>query len=358
MASTYLGNTTTTDLTDKVDNYSVPTAQTEGATGAKETEYMNNQWPIQLGYYKKIPELQKAIQALAIWSVGKGFTTDTRTQAILDNITGWGEDTFESIMFNMLLVKKIGGDSFCEIMRNPDTGTIINIRPLDPGSIKTIVDEKGIIIRYEQVNKINKKEKKTFQPKDILHFSNDRIADEIHGTSVIDACEWTILARNEAMADKKRIHHRSTIRIIEVDEDNETELAKLTKQYEIAIDRGEALIVPKGNVGFPEATLSYLDTQNWIQYLENFFYQAVGVPRIIATPEGNTEAASKVGFLTFEPVYTHEQFSIEGDLWQQLAIKVKFSRPPSIGGDLQRDEAKDAEQTTSIQPNETGVTNA
>lgn len=356
MAQTDIASTTITDLDNRYDDYVVASTTTDAATGAKETEYINAKWFQQLGYYKKIPELQKAINALAIWAVGKGYTAESdATEVILDKITGWGEDTFESIMWNMLVTKKIGGDSFAEIIRNEKTGTLINLKPLDTGSIKTIVDKKGIIIRYEQINKLDqKKPPKKFQPEQILHFCNDRIADEIHGTSVIDACEWTILARNEAMTDWKKVLHRNVVpvRIFEVDEDNPTKLAGLKKQYEDAIIKGEVLLIPKGNTEIKDSKTNLQDSLTWIKYLENFFYQAVGVPRVIATSEDYTEAASKVGFLTFEPVYTYEQTQIEKDLWNQLAIKVKFNRPPSLGGDLQRDEAKDSGQM-GFQPNET-----
>ena len=71
------------------------------------------------------------MNALATWSLGRGFETDPDTQAILDGITGWGEDTFNSILWNMLVTKKVMGDAFAEIIRSDETGEIINIKPLD-----------------------------------------------------------------------------------------------------------------------------------------------------------------------------------------------------------------------------------
>ncbi len=352
MAETDLGQAVITDMSARVKDYSVDTVQTDAASGQKETEYTNNRWTQQLGYFKKIPELNRAITALSIWTAGKGYTTDTSTEVLLDNITGWGEDTFQDIMMNLLKTKKIGGDSFAEIIRN-DEGTLINLKPLDPGVIKVVVNKQGILKRYEQTSKTKQPNKK-FQPNEILHLCNDRIADEIHGTSIIDVCEPVILARNEMLADRRKVLHRNVVpvRIIEVDSDDTTKLALLKKQYEDVINKGEVIIIPKGNVSIIDSNPVIVDSLPDIRYLENFFYQAVGVPRVIATSEDYTEAASKVGFLTFEPIYTNEQVSLEKDLWNQMAIKIKFNRPPSLGGDLQRDEAKDTGQM-GFQPADT-----
>ena len=74
---------------------------------------------------------------------------------------------------------------------------------------------------------------------------NEKIANEIHGTSVIDACKWVIDARNEAMSDKRRLMHRSTIRVIEVDSENSAAMNNLRTQWNEAIRNGEVMILPK-----------------------------------------------------------------------------------------------------------------
>lgn len=354
MATTDVANAAVTDMTNRVTDFSVASYITDAATGAKETEYINTNYPKQLGYYKQIPELQKSINALATWILGKGWTADNRTTALLENIRGWGEDTFNTIMWGLLVTKKIGGDAFAEIIRNPKTGTIINIKPLDAGGIKVIVDEKGFIKRYEQINKITKKAVQIFQPNEILHLCNDRVADEIHGTSVIDACEAVILARNEAMADWRKVLHRNIVpvRIIEVDSDNTTKIAALKKQYEDVINKGEVLIIPKGNVSITTESPPLQDSLSTIKYYENFFYQAVGIPKIIlGGSEEFTEASSKIGYLTFEQLYSREQVELEADLWNQLAIRIKFKKPASLQNELLSDEKKDKEQG-AFKPND------
>lgn len=349
-----IAKTTISEMTSRVADASVDVKVIDEAGAQKETEYMNTRWTQQLGYWTSIPELNRAITSLAIWTAGKGYTTDN--EAELDNITGWGEDTFTSIMINMIKVKKFGRDSYSEVIRNPDTGGLINLKPLNTGRMKHIINPKGIIIRYEYQQ--SNGEFKKYNPNKILHLCNDRIANQYHGTSIADIVEWVILARKEAMNDWKRISHRSTIRVMYIDAADTTKLTHIKTEFADAINKGELMLIPakKGEVEFEDLDLPPIDAfMRWIQYLENFFYQAVGVPRVIATSENYTEAASKVGFLTFEPIYTNEQTQLENDLWNQLAIRVKFNRPPSLGGNLQRDEAKDTGQM-GFQPSETTAT--
>jgi len=351
MAELDITKTEYTDMRTKVEDYSVSSKTIDEAV-QKETYYDNPNFKKYLGYFKQIPELQQAIKALAVWTAGKGFTTDNRTQAVLSNITGWGEDSFESIMQNMLIIKKINGDAYAEIIRN-NKGTLINLKPLNPSRMRTVVNSKGRIIRYEEYDSEKKEAKRKFRPDEILHLVNDRVANEIHGTSVIEACQWVIDARNEAMADFRRILHRSTIRIMEVDEDDTSRLSNLKKDYAEAINKGELLIVPKGTVT-PPVEMSPPQTQHLetIRYYENFFYQAVGIPKIILGGSAEyTEASSKIGYLTFEQVYMTEQRLLEDDLWNQLAIKIKFERPVSLKESLVKSEAANTGQV-GFQPNE------
>ena len=135
----------------------------------------------------------------------------------------------QSILWNMMNVKKYQGDAFSQIIRN-DKETWINLKPLDTGSMKTITIN-GVIDRYEQISKIKDKPNQKFKPREILHFVNDRIEDEIHGTSMSEAVEWIILARNEAMRDWRRLSHRSTIRVMYIDTEDTTKLASVKTEY-------------------------------------------------------------------------------------------------------------------------------
>lgn len=349
MSETDIAQLTRTQLDTTVPDYSVSTERIESAE-SDEFYYYNSKFTKYLGYYKNIPELKKAVDALAIWAVGKGYEADTRTQTIMDNLIGHGKDTDDSILFNLFINKKINGDAFAQIIR--EKGELRNLKVLNPEKVRVVFDKNGIIKRYDYWQGSEKW--KRIETEDILHLINDKVADEVHGTSIIQACQWVIDARNEAMEDWRRTLHRSTIRILEVDADDTTRLRTLRSEYAQAIKKGEVLIVPKGNVGFPDAKVNYIDPQAWIQYLENFFYQAVGVPRVIATSENFTEASSKVGYLSFEPIYTREQKAFEAELWNQLGIKIEFHKPASLAGNLQKNQEKNTQQTT-FQPNDVNM---
>lgn len=348
-----IGNATTTGLKTGVPDYSVSAAVIDESYTEK-TYYDNPNWTEYLGYYKKIPELRQAILSLAIWTAGKGFETNPTARRTLERIKGWGEDSIQSILINALVIKKVNGDSFTEIIRN-DNGTLINLKPLNPSRIRVVIDKKGLIESYEEYDPYQKKAVRKMQPFEMLHLVNHRTANEIHGTSVIESCKWIIDARNEAMNDWKRILHRSTIRVLEVDVDDTTTLSTIKTQYKDAIKNGEVLILPKQNkaTGFQDLTPPPIQNfLEWIRYLENFFYQAVGTPEIILGGSKEIiEASSKISYLTFEQVYSAEQKELESDLWNQLGIRLTFNRPQSLKDDIQSSEAANTGQV-GIQNNE------
>ncbi len=347
-----LQNTTQTDLNDASLDYSTPQGYIDEASD-REIYWNNDYWNEGLGLWEDNPAYKEPIRALARWSVGKGYETeDTRTQILLESLDGWGEDSFQSILTNLIILKKTNGDAFAEIIRN-DNGTLINLKVLNPSNVRIVVDNKGMIKRYDVRN--SKSEWIKFKPFEILHLCNDRIASQIHGTPAWKACKWELETRKEVLANTRRILQRGTIRVMYVDEDNTTKLNQIKTEWRDAIKYGEVMILPgkKGSdvevVDYNVPDISALMT--FVQYLDNRIYQSLGIPRAIADTTDFTEAASKVGYMTFEPVYTEEQTLLEQDLWNQLAIKVKFNRPPSLAGTMQKSEEANTGQT-SIQPNE------
>jgi len=355
MPETNLSNSTTSSMNSSVTNFSV-SPRTIDEAQISEQKWYNPFWSKYLGYYKAIPELKQAVDSLAMWTAGKGYTADNRTKAILEHISGWGEDSFDSIMQNLLVTKKINGDAFAErIVADDADKTLINLKPLNPSRIRTVVDPKGIIVRYEEWNPAGNQPIRNFKPDEIFHIVNNRIANEIHGVSVVESCQWVIDARNEAMSDWRRILHRSSIRVMYVDIDDTSKLTVIKTQYADAIKNGEVLILPvkKGDAELVDYSAPPLEAfLGWIRYLENFFYQAVGVPKVIlGGSQEFTEASSKVGYLTFEQVYATEQRLLEQDLWNQLAIKITFERPVSLKEDVLTSEAANTGQV-GFQPNE------
>lgn len=337
-----------------IADFTVDPMQTDTSQGSRMQRWSNPNGSKWLGNYKKIPELKKSIDALATWTVGKGYTTDLHTQLVLEHISGWGEDTFDSIMRSMIISKKIYGDAYAEIIRDPDTGILLNLKQLDSAKMQHECDENGLIVKYIYgVGKETKEFKKSANK--ILHLCNNRIGDEIHGTSVVEACEWIIDARNEAMRDFRKILHRNMhFRYMEVDFSDKTTMNTTKENYKEAIERGDIMLIPKGAAEIKTSVPSIIDPMTWIRYLENFFYNAVGVPKVVlGGSEEFTESSAKVGYLTFEQVYSEEQRDLEADLWNQVYIKIKFNKPASLKNEMLSSEEKTP--LTQSQPHDLAV---
>jgi hypothetical protein len=349
--------TTNTNLKGGVTDFSVDAKQTDGPQDQKETTWEFTDFTKWYGYYSEIPELKKAIQVYATWVLGLGYEAENPEDKVeLDIIKGWGEDTFLSIMWNMLVIKKVNGDSFAEIIRNKKK-RLLNLKPLNPSRVQVVVTNKGVIKEYRYLGTKEGQAYTTFKPSEILHLVNDRVADNIHGDSVIAALQWLIDSRQEAMADWRRISHRSTIRVLIIDEDNPTKLTTYKTQYKEAIENGEVLIMPgkPGEKSFQDLQLPPVEAfLAWIRYLENAFYKAVGVPKTIAgDAEGIPESGGKMAMLTHEPTYNREVMDLEMDLLNQLGVTIKFNKQPSLQDNTQEQEGKNNNQTQAAQPSDT-----
>lgn len=345
MPYTDIGQAQITDMTNEVQDYVVSSMTTDSSDTGEYRHYFPN-FSKYLGYYKQIPELRAAIDCIATWTIGKGFTADPLTEAQLIFIRGFGKDTFNTILENLIRTYYINGDSFAEIIRDSD-GNMLNLKPLDPSSI-VIVVEKGIIKKYEQVTKINNKTGvKEFKKTEILHLSRNRVADEVHGVSMIEALEPIILARNEAMDDFKIVMHRHVkpMRVWHVDTDDTTKIQEYKELVDSATDKSENVIIPLGTVqhelvSVPQnATLSPLA---WIRELNNYFFQAARVPQIIV---GNstelTEASAKISYLAFQQTIEEEQLYIEEQVMCQLFLFINLEFPASLERELLSDKRKD-----------------
>lgn len=305
------------------------------------------------GYLRDIPEYKSALYAFGIWVVGKGHKVSIADQVILDKIDGTGNQVISSILLDHFVMSKNNGDSFLEIIRNKN-GTLVNLLAIGSERMATIKNN-GRIVRYEVLMADGKIKK--LKPNQVFHKSNERMASEDTGTSLIISLQWVLDAIQEAMRDGRKVFHRNVfpLQIIEYDGNNIAKRDELLVQYADAIANGTALVVPKGVITISNAEINIQDPIAWIRFLQGYFYQVIRISRLIATSEGATELDSKMGYLSFEPMYTYEQNVYEGEIWNQLAIRIKFNRPASIGGTVQEDEAKNTGQV-GLQPNDVEAT--
>jgi len=346
-------------------DFSVDSKQTDASQDQKETYYDIVDWSQWFGYYCAIPELHAAVNAKATWTVGKGYQADEQTTLILDAVKGWGKDTFNTIIENMIRTSIIAGDAFAEIITN-DKGILINLKPLDPGVIRIVSDRKGRILRYEQRNKIKKSIQK-FQPEEIFHLCRNRVADQIHGTSIIPAIENIILYRNQAMADWNRVLHRNVepLFIFHLDTDDTTKINEVKRKYNSARKEGENLFIPKGAV-VPEmvatAANASLNPLAWIDTLNDYFFQACSIPSIVLGSSKNlTEASVKIAFMAFQRNTEEDQLQIEEQFLSQLNLVIKLEFPAIIQNEMltekpeqqEQAQAPEVQQEQAMEPNDT-----
>jgi len=351
-----LSSAASSDMTNAVDDVTVDTVNTDAAGGQKETTWQNSKWSQYLGYYKTIPEVKIAIDTRATWTVGKGYKSDSRTRITLEHFKGMGIDTFTSIMKNLVINRRIGGDAFAEIIRDRETGQLINLKPLDPGAMKIVTNKKGIIIRYEQISKTDQPDKK-YSPDKIFHLTNKRVADEIHGVSDIEAIENIILANNESFDDMKKLMHRHVkpMRHFKLSTDNQTKIDEFIAKVDEMTNKGEDMYTPQGTVDFELVAVPSNATLNplpWREHLRNYFFQVVGIPQIILGSSGEfTESTAKIAYLAFQQSVEDEQLDIEEQMWNQLFIEINFEFPASLQNELISDTKKDGEnQQVDLQP--------
>ena len=335
---------------DVITDYSVDGQETDAAGGTKETEYLNADAAQYLGYYKSIPELKMAIDAKATWTIGKGFSSEPVTELTLSVIKGFGKDTFNSILENLIREYHIYGDAYAEVIR--DGEKLVNLKPLNPAKIKIIADSKGVIKRYEQVTGEGKV--KRLNVENILHLCRNRIGDEIHGISIIEAVEEIILMRNEAMADYKKLLHRNIypVRIWKLDTDIPSKINTFKAKVAASKGDGEDIFIPMGAVDTELASVpsnSTLDPKAWIQLLNQYFFQAVGVPQIIiGGSQELTQTAAQIAYLAFEQTIEEEQLYIEEQILAQLNLEISLDFPASLQNNLLSDDRKDGSQEQQL----------
>lgn len=344
------------DLSNQIQDFSISAKVIDGASGNGETTYINQNWGKQWGYFNAFADLKSAIISKATWNVGKGWTADPETTAVLDHISGWGKDTFDDILFNAEIVKSIGGDFFAEIIRDPETNILVNLKPLDPSTMQIIVDEKGIIIRYEQIGKHKGSKSLKFKPEDIFHLCNNRLGDQIHGISDIDAIEQNLLAEGESFADMKKIMHRQAKPLImfKLGTDDTTKINAFISKMDEATKKGENIYIPDdaNAVSYEVVQVSPSPiVLSWRDDIRKKFYRTIGLPELLPSGGGDaTESGGKIGYLAFEQIVEKHQRYIEQQIWNQLNLRINLIPPATLSENLQQDNAKDP---NAFQPSDT-----
>jgi len=322
--------------------------------------WQNNDWINQLGAYLQVSELGGMIDRKAQYVVGKGFKVKTFREKLkeglgmdsvskqLSKIRGNGLDTFNSIMYNAVKTYTIGGDFYGEQIRN-SRNELKNLKPLNPGSVRVVGSNKGIVKRYEiyDFKEINAKPT-ILEPEQMFHLAYNRIADAIHGQSLITKLMPIIEMRQEAMKDLRVVFHRyvKPLLISSVDTDDTAEILAYKNKMDSAMEKGENLVVPKGVVDSIEKIsipqYSTLDPLPWLKLLQNEFIKAEGVPALVqGVSSQGTESESKMLYLSWQQIVEFNQMFLEEQIKAQIGIDLEFEFPADISPVLAVDNKKD-----------------
>ena len=334
MALNKTDSATVTDMTNTVANFTVTPAEETG-----DITYMMD-WTKWLGFYMAVPDLQSSIDKKAIWTVGKGYKADKTTTNILKKIRGNGKETFNSILFNIVKTYTIGGDYFGEIVLN-DSGKLINLKTMNPGSVEVRANKFGIINKYIQKVSKQKEDQVEFKPEKIFHIQWNKLGDNIHGLSTIakltsDNQDGVIEMHEEAMKDLRVVFHRyvKPLIISKIDEDDPDEIEKFKKKMDNAVNLGENIVVPKETVELERMSIpqfSTLDPLPWLTYLDRLLIKAEGVPAVIlGDGQEATEATAKILYLAFQQMIEWNQLFLEEQIEAQLGLKIELEFPASL----------------------------
>lgn len=332
----------------EIKDLKVPALQLDAATGMQETEWSNSRGHEYYGYFEKIADLKSAILMKAIWNVGRGWITkDIRSKIWAEHVSGWGKDTFDDIIFNMVVQMKVWGNAYCQIIRDEETDEIINLKPLDPGAMKHIAGPDGRLKRFEQISKNKNGQPRKFKPEEIFYLANNRIGDQIHGVSDIEALETTILADEESFKNIKQAAKRMArpLLMFKLGTDSQSKIDAFITKMDEATDKGQNIYIPddenaiKWEVIKTEFGATLLA---WRDDLRNKFYRTIGLPQIVPGAGGqSTESESKVIYLAFEQIVEREQRFIEQQIKNQLGWEINFVPPASLLSNLNTDQNKD-----------------
>lgn len=370
MADRRFQNADTSNPDQTLSVVSDPSHEVDRATpGSFETTHQSNNWPKWNGYYRDYPMVQAVIDKMALWTVGKGFKADPATTKKLEGIKGFGKDTFNNILENMIRMYLVNGDSYAEIIKD-QRGRLINLKPLNPGRMIIVANGKGIITEYRQMDEEGKNITATWEPEEIFHLCWNREADEIHGISILEALERALKYGEQLDQDMTKVFHRYVmpLLIIEADTDDPDELAKIKTDTDKAQNESRNLIITKDATKLEPMSIpqfASLDPLKWKGAWNQDVISSVGVPELVLGRATDiTEASAKMVYLAFQQTIERNQRFMEAQLKCQVKITIELEFPARIEENLGEDEGKDGAINTgkksevSIKTEKVGGNNA
>jgi len=299
------------------------------------------------GFFREIPELQAVVDRLGTWVIYGGDDSDPKAEDItfktpadekrFKSFVGYGKDTPKGILYNLFRQGKICGNTVGEIIRGKKKG-VINLKPLDPGTITVNANEKGFLKPFTHTPKGTEPGAEKEIPLERLFFIPwNRMADEIVGISTVEKLQTIIDYRHQAMEDLALVYHRYVVPfwVFYSDTDDDTEIATFNGKIKNFIQQRDHITIPYDTIKKHERMsvpqFSTLDPLNWIKHLERYFLLSEGVPEIISGIGRETaDASSRMIYLSWRMIVIANQKIFEDNIEIQLGIKLKLPRPINI----------------------------
>lgn len=345
-----------------LDGFTIASEPTENS------EYVCD-WTKWHGIYRKIPEIKTTIDLQANWIISKEITYKNKAQEKqVKRINGNGKDTFRGLLRNAKKVSQVCGDSFAEKIKDK-AGRLINLKPLDPGTIRVVGNQRGIILRYEQVAIKSGTEKSkefevlhVFTPDQIFHIINQRVADEIHGIPESEVMINTVKMKHQTMMDYQTIFHRygKPTYFFEAESDDETEMLDIKTKIDKAMKDFENVIVSKGTLdeikNIKTAQLATIDPIPWLNFLKSYFTTNSGAPDIVQGESRESAVASaNINYIGYKEKIIFAQIEYEEQIEAQLGIELEFERPREITHEItdpaENPDKPGTQQKTNSNPN-------
>lgn len=342
MADRRFGNAETTALDGSID---VQTTSAEDVDSPGNLSfYQSGTWMTHNSYYKNHSAVKTVINKLRMWTIGKGHnTTKASTKKITDKVIGRGNECFDEVISNVAGVRHIDGDSYAEIVGGKGT-KLVNLKPLNPGSMKVYYKKNGMISHYTQQHSDGTEQR--FETEEIFHLTLNRIADESHGIGDIEALTTYLNKIKQLDEDMAVMFHRYIVPMIiwKMNTTKTTDISQFKADHKIAKDSGQDIIISDKAVDWDlvEAGKNGVDPLTWRQTWVEEVTKGGGVPALIMSiAAGTTEASSKMVYLAWQQVIEAEQNYLEKQIKLQLGLDVTFEFPARIEENLGEDEGKD-----------------
>jgi len=337
---------TNADTTDPDATIKVQTTPAEDVDRPDATQfYQSLTWDTHHAYYKKHSSVRAVMNKLRAWTIGKGHNTaKPGTQKVTDRIEGRGNESFDEVIGNQIVVRHEDGDSYAEIVGGKGS-KLRNLIPMNPGSVKTWYHDDGRISHYTQ--EISGREEIRFEKEEIFHLTLNRVADETHGNGDIEVL-MTFLDKIKQLDEDMSVYFHSYVVpmiIWNLKSSKPEDIAAFKADHKEARNAGKDIIIPEKAVDWDliEAGKNGVDPLKWRQTWVEEVTKGGGVPALIMSIEaGTTEASSKMVYLAWQQVIEDEQNYLEKQIKMQLGIDVTFEFPARIEENLGEDEGKDA----------------